>query len=1302
MAVSHTRLLLTAAGVSLLLVVAGFVREGARFGVGGDPGARLEREVTARVAERTRLVESTATRVARQGSLVAAAAASRDRLGRPAAVVDPSLPKLFAALDGPIEAGIEPVSATVWIQTGTGATYVPLAWTDGPTEDLPASRLEKAPSLFVSTGASGLRLVALRPIDHEGKRVGIAAAETRLSSSPAGSGLTERYAIGTSLGDIPLEPYDPARSETGPGEYTIASPAAVPLLRIHVPPDQVVSARRAARWGLFGVAAIPWLACAVIALAALLERRREPATWSRWIGWTAAIAVTALATAGVALWVFARIGLSAVWSEAALALVLFLFAAIAPVSWWCVSRPLRIGARRGAWYVVEHLVAGAVIAAGVFATAWLWQTRISPLSIDQWHLPVLPSNIPVAVGLMSLLLVQIAIAWAVAGVVGAFAARWRVSWRRTSSLAAIILWSAPTALAVLIVRPIDARTLGSAATLLGSAVMFGLLANSIRRHYRRTGEARRLVLQFCALVAPVLLAYPLASASADRATREVIQQEYGPATQEAQQPNRLMETLTSAWADLDDVQNLPSLIDQGGGAANSSQLAFQIWDQTVLSKERVTSQIELYGRSGAIVSKFSLNVPEFAALPQSGEQKLPTSACEWDAFGEVARFGAVQRRMLHAERALCNSRGEILGAIVIRIIPDYRTLPFVTSASPYPDALSRRESPRSANRIPELQVAVYGWSMDPLFVSGRVMWPLDQELSTRLYQSRDPFWVDRTIDDRTYHVYFLSDRGGIYAVGYPEAAPLQHAARLSESAAILALLFITYLAGTVAAAPLVRRRSAPLERLFTEIRTSFNRKLFLFFLVAAVLPVILFAIAFGTYMTAKLRADVESEAGTVVLMARRVLDELSAAQTPVGQSRPAPTDDEMVWIRQVVDQDVNLFEGPILHATSQRDLFDSGLLPTRTPASVYRLIALEGRPVAVVDDQIGDFRYQVAAVPVPNIGPETVLTVPLASRQREIERQTDELTRGVLTGAVVLVLFAAALGASVAGRVSDPVARLTRATRLVAAGRFDERLVADTSDELGRLVGDFNKMIEMLVAQRAELARTNQLRAWAEMSRQVAHEIKNPLTPIQLAAEHLQRVHDDASKPLGPVVEQCLTTILKQVSLLRRIASEFSTFAVQPTPRIEPVDVGRVLRNVVEPYQMTLPATTRIVMEIADRLPLVPCDRTLLSRAFTNLVENAVQAMPSGGLLRIVAEHAGGIIEIRLIDTGVGMDAESVRRAFEPYFSTKTAGSGLGLANAKRNIEICGGTVTIASQPNEGTTATVTLPTERPAASATA
>ena len=319
------------------------------------------------------------------------------------------------------------------------------------------------------------------------------------------------------------------------------------------------------------------------------------------------------------------------------------------------------------------------------------------------------------------------------------------------------------------------------------------------------------------------------------------------------------------------------------------------------------------------------------------------------------------------------------------------------------------------------------------------------------------------------------------------------------------------LLGAAVYAPFARRRDAPLRVLLHEIRTSFYRKLFLFFVLAAVGPVLLFALAFGAYMTAKFRADVESEAASVVTVARRVFEELVAAEQRPDPARPAPTDDVMVWIRQVIDQDVNLFDGPQLVATSQRDLFDSGLLPTRTPAAVYRAIALNRLPTFVAEDRSGLVSVsRRRGARARARGRDAVLSVPLAPRQREIEREIDELNRGVLVGAVLVVLFAAGLGASVAGRVSDPVARLTRADAADrrrparrAPRRRHGRRARPARRRLQQHDGDARR------AARRAGADAISSRRGREMARQVAHEIKNPLTPIQLAAEHLQRVHED-------------------------------------------------------------------------------------------------------------------------------------------------------------------------------------------------
>jgi signal transduction histidine kinase len=178
---------------------------------------------------------------------------------------------------------------------------------------------------------------------------------------------------------------------------------------------------------------------------------------------------------------------------------------------------------------------------------------------------------------------------------------------------------------------------------------------------------------------------------------------------------------------------------------------------------------------------------------------------------------------------------------------------------------------------------------------------------------------------------------------------------------------------------------------------------------------------------------------------------------------------------------------------------------------------------------------------------------------------------------------------------------------------------------------------------------------------------------------------------MGGVVEQCLRTILGQVRLLRRIASEFSTFSGEARARPEPVDIDRLLSTVIDPYRSGIVERIAFDVDVAPTLPRAWADRTLLARAMTNLLENAIQAMPAGGRVRVSARSEADAVVLEIADTGVGMDAESLSRAFEPFFSTKTAGSGLGLANAKRNIELSGGSIAIASTPGVGTTVTVTL-----------
>jgi two-component system, NtrC family, nitrogen regulation sensor histidine kinase NtrY len=641
-------------------------------------------------------------------------------------------------------------------------------------------------------------------------------------------------------------------------------------------------------------------------------------------------------------------------------------------------------------------------------------------------------------------------------------------------------------------------------------------------------------------------------------------------------------------------------------------------------------------------------------------------------------------------------RGRIVGGIVVRVMLDYPTLPFISSQSAYLESLrpNRQVTPEGISGR-DVEFAVHGWSRAPIFESGTSVWTLPDAVFQRLVESREPFWAAISRGGRRFRVYFLSDRGGIYALGYPVITWLGHLINLAELVMLALVLYVALLAGSTLFSALTLRTPASGRALLREVRSSFYRKLFLAFLAGAVGPVFILAIFTRTYVATQLTAGAEEAAARTVTTAQRLVEDYAALQQRGAAALDTIDDQIMVLVRRAIDEDVNLFDRQHLQATSARDLFASQLLTMRTPADVYRAILLDRLPTYVGDEQVGDFSYRLAAAPVRAGGREGIVTVPLTNRQQEIEEQLDELDRRVLSGFVLFSLLGAALGYWMAERIADPVNRLTRATRRIARGDLDARIAATSSDELRRLVEDFNQMAADLKRQRSELERTQRLEAWADMARQVAHDIKNPLTPIQLSAEHAQRVNIDRGRPLSPVLDECVAAILSQVRLLRQISAEFSSFASSPTPRPEPTLVAALIQDVVAPYRTGLAHRIAIDVRADEPLPPVMIDRTLFARALTNVIENALHAMPGTGRLTIAsrvdaaAPHA---VIVEISDTGAGMDQEALNRIFEPYFSTKATGTGLGLTIAKRNVELNGGTIDVRSERGVGTTVTLILP----------
>jgi signal transduction histidine kinase len=504
----------------------------------------------------------------------------------------------------------------------------------------------------------------------------------------------------------------------------------------------------------------------------------------------------------------------------------------------------------------------------------------------------------------------------------------------------------------------------------------------------------------------------------------------------------------------------------------------------------------------------------------------------------------------------------------------------------------------------------------------------------------------------------------------------------------MTLVALLGLFASLAVRDLLGRRTLSLSAMAAQVARRFSLRLFVAFVAMALLPIIVLQLVVRESFAERLRRESERQALEVAAIARKAVEDFAWMQLRErGGARPV-TDDALVYIASLVRNDLDVFEGGRLLASSKRELYASGLLPSRVEGGVFRALILEGQPAALRTETIGGFSYLAVSVPVRLETAEPgLLSIPLAPRQRDVEAVLEDLHRTIRLASVMFLAAAALLAQSMARRISGPIRDLTEATRHLAA-----RVAPLSRDELRDLVESFNQMAGDLDRQRRDLERSNRLAAWAEMARQVAHEVKNPLTPIQLSAEHLRRVFRDRGADFEDTLERCTQTILEQVASLRRIVTEFSAFARPPAASLEPQDMRGLLEDVLAPYLASLPPEVSLSLDVANPTPLIRGDRRLLERAVVNLVENALQAVGERGDIAVRLARRNGRVEVEVEDTGPGLDPEIRDRVFEPFFSTKTGGSGLGLALVKKIAEDHGGGVSLVSQPGRNTRAVLWLP----------
>jgi two-component system, NtrC family, nitrogen regulation sensor histidine kinase NtrY len=280
-------------------------------------------------------------------------------------------------------------------------------------------------------------------------------------------------------------------------------------------------------------------------------------------------------------------------------------------------------------------------------------------------------------------------------------------------------------------------------------------------------------------------------------------------------------------------------------------------------------------------------------------------------------------------------------------------------------------------------------------------------------------------------------------------------------------------------------------------------------------------------------------------------------------------------------------------------------------------------------------------------------------------------------------------------RIISPITHLEDATRRVAEGDFGFRILTRSRDELSTLVDSFNGMVTELERSRRQILQAERISAWQEIAQRLAHEIRNPLTPIKLSAQRIIKKHDEGAADFDRVLVPAVTSIITEVDNLERMLREFADFAKLPLPQAVPVRLREMLDEVAVVYR-NLSATVQIDFhEVPDAIVLT-VDRNQIKRVFANLFTNAMQAMPQGGRLTVHADvvkkaHAS-LCRISVSDTGTGIPEQELERVFDPYFTTKKDGTGLGLAIVQRIVFDHKGSVWAESDGANGTTFFIDLP----------
>jgi len=404
---------------------------------------------------------------------------------------------------------------------------------------------------------------------------------------------------------------------------------------------------------------------------------------------------------------------------------------------------------------------------------------------------------------------------------------------------------------------------------------------------------------------------------------------------------------------------------------------------------------------------------------------------------------------------------------------------------------------------------------------------------------------------------------------------------------------------------------------------------------------------------------------------------------------------ELVKISDIQNLDINIYDlRGDLATSSQQSIFDNGLISKKMEPTAFHKLSIEHETQYTQQENIGKLTYTASYAPIRNANGATVafLNIPYFEKSKTIDDEVSAFLVTLINAYVFLLLCAAALAYFISNSITRPLRFISEKLRILNLNKKNEPIEWKSKDEVGALISEYNKMISELESSAAKLAKSERESAWREMARQIAHEIKNPLTPMKLSIQYLQRTIDEGGQNVTELAQKVNKTLIEQIDNLSAIATAFSSFAQMPKSQNEVIDLNEILAGIAALFEKE--ENVHIILQRLANGAFVLADKNQMVSVFNNLIKNAIQSVKEGTKAQIIIEikEESGNIKVIVTDNGSGIDPESYEKVFVPNFTTKSSGTGLGLAISKQIVESAHGDIWFVSEVGKGTSFYVTLP----------